>query len=448
MIKLSLKKSGYSIVVFLLAYFTSSSAQNPISPSGKYIADPSVRVWNDGKLYVYGSLDESTKYYCSYRYDVLSTSDLKHWNIVENTFSSKDENDQVPYSDNYLYAPDCAFYNGTYYLYYCQPERRKAEGVAVSNSPVGPFVEGKKMDVNGIEQIDPAVFIDDDGQAYYMWGQFSAKIAKLRENMTEIDTSTIVTDLLTEKEHHFHEGSFMFKRNGIYYMVYTDMSRCNRPTCIGYATSNSPMGPFKYGGIIIDNDHCDPGTWNNHGSVVEFKGQWYVFYHRSTHNCNTMRKACVEPIFFNEDGSIDEVEMTSQGAGNPLSAFDNIDAERACLLYGNVRIELFETENEMLSEIHGSDNAAYKYVDFKEGVNEITLRVKALKKGATITIRTDTPWGPIIGMVTVPAEDDGQWKTISSKIRGTDGVHAVWLGFYGEEKDMLQLDWFRFKMND
>ncbi len=98
-----------------------------------------------------------------------------------------------------------------------------------------------------------------------------------------------------------------------------------------------------------------------------------------------MRKACVEPISFNEDGSIDEVEMTSQGAGAPLSAFEKIDAERACLLYGNVRIELFEPENEILSKIHGSDNAAYKYIDFKEGVNEITLRVQALKNGATIT---------------------------------------------------------------
>ncbi len=433
--------------VTLLANVTFITAQNPITPAGMYIADPSARIWDDGKLYIYGSLDESTKYYCSRRYHVLSTSDLKTWDIIENTFSSSDENDQVPYSDKYLYAPDCMFRNGKYYLYYCQPERRKAEGVAVSDSPIGPFINGKKMDVNGIEQIDPAVFIDDDGQAYYIWGQFSAKIAKLKTNMTEIDTSTIVTNLLTEDEHHFHEGSFMFKRKGIYYLVYADMSRGNRPTCIGYATGNSPMGPFKYGGVIVDNDHCDPATWNNHGSVAEYKGKWYVFYHRSTHNSNTMRKACVEPIFFNEDGSIDEVEMTSQGAGVPLSAFEKIDSERACLLYGNVRIEQFEPENEMLSKIHGSDNVAYKYVDFKDGVNEITLKVKSLKNGGTITVRSDTPWGSIIGMVRVSGKEDGQWETITSKIRGDEGIHAIWLGFYGEESDLFELDWFKFNMN-
>lgn len=444
MIKSNLIRSCALVVVSLLTKVSFLIAQNPITPAGMYIADPSARVWDDGKLYIYGSLDESTKYYCSRRYHVLSTSDLKDWSITENTFSSSDENDQVPYSDKYLYAPDCMYHNGKYYLYYCQPERRNAEGVAVGSSPIGPFTDGKKMDVNGIEQIDPAVFIDDDGQAYYLWGQFNAKIAKLKENMVEIDTSTVVTNLVTEQEHHFHEGSFMFKRNGIYYLVYSDMSRGNRPTCIGYATSHSPTGPFKYGGVIIDNDHCDPATWNNHGSVVEFNGQWYVFYHRSTHNSNTMRKACVEPIFFNEDGTIDEVEMTSQGAAGPLNAFENIDAERACLLYGNVRIELFQTANEKLTKIHGSDNVAYKYVDFKEGVNEITLRLRALKNGGTITIRTGTPWGPIIGMVTVEGDENGQWKTVASKIKGADGVHAIWLGFYGLEDELFELDWFKF----
>lgn len=421
-----------------------ANAQNPIVPPGVYIADPSARVWNDGKLYVYGSLDESTTYYCSYMYHVLSTSDMKNWKLTPDVFNSRGDNDQISYSDKELYAPDCTHRNGLYYLYYCQPDRKAAEGVAVSDSPTGPFVDGKKMNLNGIEQIDPAVFIDDDGQAYYIWGQFEAKIAKLKDNMMEIDTSTIVENALTEKEHHFHEGSFMFKRNGIYYMVYADMSRGNRPTCIGYSMSNSPMGPFNYGGVIVDNDHCDPTTWNNHGSVVQFGGKWYVFYHRSTHNSRMMRKACVEPIEFNEDGSINEVEMTSQGAGPPLSAFEKIDSERACLLYGNVRIHLYEPDNEKLAEIHNTDNVAYKYVDFQDGANEITLKVKPLINGGTVIVRADEPWGPIIGMVRVPGEQDGEWQMITSKMKGTSGVHAVWLGFYGADTQLMDLDWFVF----
>ena len=339
----------FTSVLFLFLIFK-IAAQNPIVPPGMYIADPSAHVWNDGKLYIYGSLDESTDHYCSHRHHVLSTSDLKNWGITKNVFASSGENDEVPYSDALLFAPDCQFKNGTYYLYYCQPDRNAAEGVAISKSPTGPFTNGQKMELSGIEEIDPCVFIDDDGQAYYIWGQFQAKIAKLKPNMTEIDTSTIISDLVTEKEHYFHEGGYMVKRNGIYYFIYAHMGRANRPTCIGYSTSNSPFGPFKYGGVIIDNSNCDPSVWNNHGSIVEYKGQWYVFYHRSTHNSRMMRKACVEPIYFNEDGSIDEVEMTSQGAGPPLNAFEKIDAERACLLFGNVRIQLFEPMNEEIGE--------------------------------------------------------------------------------------------------
>ena len=84
----------------------------------------------------------------------------------------------------------------------------------------------------------------------------------------------------------------MTKRNGIYYLVFADISRAGMPTCLGYATSKSPFGPYQYRGVIIDNDHCNPGNWNNHGSIVEFGGKWYVFYHRSTQGSVMMRKAC------------------------------------------------------------------------------------------------------------------------------------------------------------
>ncbi len=125
--------------------------------------------------------------------------------------------------------------------------------------------------------------------------------------MRRLDLSSLHDSILTEEEHHFHEGAFLAKRNGIYYLVYADISRADMPTCIGYATSRNIWGPYTYGGVIIDNDHCNPGNWNNHGSIAAFNGTWYVFYHRSTHGCNTMRKACVEPISFLPDGSIPEV---------------------------------------------------------------------------------------------------------------------------------------------
>ncbi len=435
------------LLLLLLVIIYPGFCQNPIAPAGVYLADPSAHIWQDGKLYVYGSLDESTEYYCSYDYHVLSTSDLINWDINENVFASRGEHDQVPYSDKELYAPDCQFRNGIYYLYYCQPDRKAAEGVATSEFPMGPFRSGSPIALGGIEQIDPAVFINDDGQAYYIWGQFEAKIAKLRPNMKEIDTLSIVPKLVTEKEHFFHEGAFMFNRNGIYYLIYADISRGNQPTCIGYSTSDSPMGPFKYGGVIIDNDNCDPATWNNHGSVVKFKGHWYVFYHRSTHNGRMMRKACVEPITFNKDGSINEVEMTSQGAGPPLNAFRKIEAERACLLLGNSRIELFEKTNEMLGGIQNGDKVAYKYVDFKEGVNQIQLKVKPFQNGGKISLRLDQPWGTEVGVLNISGDESGNWDIVTSKMKTVKGVHAVWLAFSGDKDKLFELDWFKFTIN-
>jgi beta-xylosidase len=436
-----------SITSFFIAFLFSTRllSQNPIVPPGVYIADPSAHVWNDGKLYVYGSRDESPDYYCSWNYHVLSTSDLKTWTIHENSFASKGSGDQVPYSDDFLYAPDVQYKDGTYFLYYCLANRTNTEGVATSTSPTGPFINGRSIRTGGINQIDPCVFIDDDGQAYYIWGQFTAKMARLKSNMTEIDSSSIRDNIVTQKEHRFHEGGYMVKRKGIYYFVYAGLSMQDMPSCISYSTSTSPWGPFRYGGVIVDNDHSDPGNWNNHGSLVEFKGQWYVFYHRATHGSYTMRKACLEPITFNEDGSINEVEMTTQGAAGPLNALNQIDAERACLLHGNVRIQAWGKDNEELAQIRQGDKAAYKYIDFGNGVKKVTFRVAPGADPGSITLAIDNPWtwgGPV---AEVPGGGDGKtWTTVSVPVGSVKGVHAVWLQFNAKGNNGFRLDWFKF----
>jgi hypothetical protein len=223
------------------------------------------------------------------------------------------------------------------------------------------------------------------------------------------------------------------------------MSRSGRPTCIGYSTGKSPFGPFTYGGVIIDNDRCDPGNWNNHGSVVEFKGKWYVFYHRATHNSFTMRKACLEPIIFKEDGSIGEVEMTTQGASGPLDPFQQMDAERACLLHGNVRIQACSAGNEELDGIRNGDKAAYKYFDFGLGADSLIISVLPGINPGKIDIATDTPWGNSIGVVEVPGSGDGNIRTtLSCKISGAKGVQAIWLRFSGNGDDIFKVDWFQF----
>jgi hypothetical protein len=432
----------------LLFLFLSISifAQNPISPPGVYIADPEAHQWDDGKLYIYGSVDQNTKDWCSHTYHILSTFDLLTWDLDKNVFSSKGEFDQVSYSDKHLYAPDCMLKDSTYYLYYCLSGGGEDEGVATSKSPYGPFTNGKI--IKGISQIDPAVFIDDDGQAYLFWGQASLKGAKLKPNMMEVDTSTIKHDLLEQKKDFFHEGASIRKINETYYVAYAHEGRRNRPTCIGYATSDSPLGPYTYRGVIIDNYGCDPEVWNNHGSIAQYNGQWYVFYHRSTHASQKMRKACMEPIKINPNGSIPEVEMTSQGAGGPLNAFARIEAERACTLSGNVRVQAMDEANEELGKIESGNTAAFKYLDFAKGATEFITKLSGKSKGGTIEIYIDSLATQPIGTCTIPENDGSKAFSITQcVVKKITGVHALYFKFMGDgqEGSLCNMDWFSFK---
>ena len=209
-----------NLLICLGSFMVASlAAQNPIVPAGIYIADPAAHVWDDGNLYVYGSVDETIDYYCSHRHHVLSTSDLLNWTLHENVIASKGEYDAIPYSDSLMYAPDCQYKNGMYYMYYTLNSPTNIEGVATSDSPIGPFRNAQNIELHGHNQIDPAVFIDDDGSAYYIWGQFTAKMARLKPNMKEIDPTTIRDSIVTEEEHFFHEGGYLVKRDGIYYFI-------------------------------------------------------------------------------------------------------------------------------------------------------------------------------------------------------------------------------------
>ena len=436
-----------SICILFLNVIITGFAQNPIVPAGMYIADPEAHVWKDGKLYIYGSRDESDEFWCSYSHHVLSTSDLKNWTITENAFASKGEFDQVGYHDKLLFAPDAAYKNGTYYLYYCSPGKEFTEGVATSNFPNGPFTNGSQ--IKGPNQIDPAVLIDTDGQGYYYWGQGKPKVAKLKPNLIEIDETTIVDPLDAKGNSAFHEGSSIRKIGDLYYFVFADDSRENRPTCLGYAIGKSPMGPFEYKGIIIDNFGCDPSSWNNHGSIEKFNNQWYVFYHRSTNNSQKFRKACIEPIFINEDGTINEVEMTSQGAGEPLKATETIEAERACFLTGNVRISSLPSKDitsEGLTAIKNNDTAIFKYLSF-EG-NETQFEIKTVTNSTgSIVLRLDNAYGKIIGICNLEASTlNTAYKITSCNVNNIpNGKHALHLTFKVVEGKTLSFDSFQFK---
>lgn len=433
---------------------------NPILPIQHFVPDVEARQWPDGRLYLYGSYDISGRTsFCSWEYRVFSSADLVQWEDHGESFRSAPPNASLDWADAPLFAPDCIYHNGRYYLFFCTAGSR--EGVAESTTAAGPFTNAAPIEGADGDAIDPAVLVDDDGQVYYYWGQFHLRGAALRPDLRAIEPETLRTHLITEADSGFHEGASIRKRNGVYYLVYADISR-GKPTCLGYATSHSPLGPFTKRGVIIDNIGCDPQTWNNHGSIAQFNGQWYVFYHRSSQGSMFNRRVCVEPIRFAADGSIAEVEMTTQGAGGPLAAAEWIEAWRACLLSGHVHTgALGPTESdgavrEVLTQIHAGDWAAYKYVDFDAApVAAFAARAGSPAYGGVIEVHLDAPDGELIARCTVPRTGGWQrWTTVSAPVTGAKGVRAVYLVFKGtgdkfvipkfDPERLFDLDRFRF----
>ena len=447
-VKKSSKKAPKPIV-------SSSRMLNPISPPGLYIADPEVRQMPDGRVYLYGSRDEPGRTWCSTSYHVLSTSDLVHWDVEQFSFATQGIGKQTDYTEKALYAPDCIHHEGKYYLYYCLEGGGDDEGVAVGDSPYGPFVDGKI--IKGAKGIDPSVFIDDDGQGYLFWGQASAKGAKLSKDMLSIE-GEVHDKLLTYKEHAFNEASSVRKRNGIYYYIYGGHQRHGESNCatLNYATATSPFGPYTYRGVIIDNFKSNKAVVNNHGSIVEINGEWYIFYHRPTHGWANMRKACVEPITFNPDGTVLEVEMTTQGVGGSINPLKRMDAARTCEMSGNLIIKVRRPNHdipvEYLSEIRNGDYAHWRYFDFTNAkANYFVCKTWDKNEAGTIEIRLDAPDGELIGTCQLnPMQNGAAYAIHKTKVKSVTGKHAVVLVFKGKsdkdnQQNLMNLEWFVFE---
>lgn len=283
--------------------------KNPFITS-MYAADPSAHVWADGRLYVYPSHDIDPPRGCDLmdQYHVFSTDDMVHWKDEGQILAAGD----VPWSTpdgNFMWAPDCAYKNGTYYFYFPHPGGTPWNdnwkiGVATSKYPAKDFkVQGY---IQGLESlIDPCVFVDDDGQAYlYYGGGGKCMGGKLKDNMMEIDGAMQPMTGLTD----FHEAAWVHKRDGIYYLSYSDNYNAdNKGNRMRYAVSNNPLGPWTYKGVYID----QTGSATDHGSIVEYKGQWYAFYHNSSVSGNDwLRSVCVDTLSYTSKGDIKIVIQT------------------------------------------------------------------------------------------------------------------------------------------
>ncbi|MGQ1784428.1 family 43 glycosylhydrolase [Saccharicrinis sp. GN24d3] len=285
---------------------------NPIV-SHMFTADASAHVWDDGRLYVYPSTDvaPSKGYSTMDGYHIFSTDDMITWTDHGEILHSRDVSWGID-KGGLMWAPDCAYKNGTYYFYF--PHKNKKGvweiGVAASKSPAANF-ELQGYVNGGNAYCDPCVFVDDNGQAYlYAVQDAKCDAAKLKDNMMEIESEMV--HQVGVDEH--REGPFVFKRKGKYYMLYPDHKRPYNE--MQYSMSDSPLGPWEPKGAILEHNNII----TMHGSMVEFKGQWYIFYHNGdlSGGIATNRSICFDPVNFNEDGTI---QMVSKSLGVELPTF-------------------------------------------------------------------------------------------------------------------------------
>jgi beta-xylosidase len=292
-----------------------------------FTADPTARVFNN-RLYVYTSHDlPHSTYWDMVDWRLFSTGDLSTWTDHGIIFQLKG----FRWAEKWAWAPDCVSANGKYYLFL--PTDRARIGVAMSNNPEGPFqdtigkplIDAAKMENTGKEPIDPSVLIDDDGQAYLYFGARELKVVKLDSSLTKLNGVIKSVELLKsdkskvpvaapdtnpEKPEGFGEAPFAFKYNGKYYLMYSNGWGGGVATLV-YAIGDNPFGPFVYQGKVMES--VDGVT--HHGSLVQFKGKWYVFYHTNElpNGNKHKRSVCADEITFDKVGRIIPVKATKKG---------------------------------------------------------------------------------------------------------------------------------------
>ena len=468
---------------------------NPYMPLWEHVPDGEPRVFEFGgekRVYVYGSHDIEKDKYCGRNYVVWSApvDDLTNWKCHGVSYET--------HYDSILYAPDVVKKGDTFYLYAAE----KCGGlvvVASAKTPWGPFENPVETKIG----FDPGVLVDDDGKVYAYWGGCAAPcyIAELEDDMATIKEGTLVENPLghstcpwnAEDDGHislidgFFEASSPRKVLGKYVYIYSKRYEIPVPElgvfepCNGflsYRISDSPFGPFHDGGdisfnggeIISDSEGLGTMTYkwgNNHGSIMEIEGQWYVFYHRQTGVDEFSRQAMLEPVdvALGKDGKLyigdvrylagepvssKPVEMTSQGPHiNGLDAYKWISAGYACHIFGstkNANVRPVYEEKEDISapivNITSGTTVGFRYLQFgSNSAGKVTVVLEETK-AVKVNVRIDSYKGRVISEV----EFDGTEKEKTADvICGVIGKHAVYFEFVSDDIDeVYTFDRFTF----
>jgi len=429
------------IMVSLL--ITGATAQNPIIRD-QFSADPTARVFN-GKVYLYPSHDIVAPkdknlrkdWFCMEDYHVFSSENLTDWTdhgvIVTQT--------KVPWltTANYdMWAPDCVYKNGKYYFYF--PVAGKI-GVATADKPEGPYTILDKP-VTGIGGIDPCVLFDKAGNAYIITSRGRFSMAKLKDNMVEVDGEVQTIANLPTKG--LIEGPFAFEKNGKYYLTYPHVE--NKIERLEYSMSDNPMGPYKPAGVILD--ESTSGCWTVHQSIVQYKGQWYLFYHDRDYSpkFDKNRSVRVDSLFFNTDGTIRKVIPTLRGVGL-VDASKEIQIDRYSRISDKgIAVEFIDTTNTFKGwkTVFSSKDAWIQFNAVNFGKKNFkSVIVKAMSKdGGNIQIRLNSANGQVVAKVNVPKGEG--WQTVKALVtKLKPGVQNLVVTSANDKP--VEVDWISFE---
>ncbi len=434
-------------------------AQNPIVQTN-YTADPAPMVHN-GTVYLYTSHDEDKtirNFFTMNDWRCYSSTDMVNWTDHGAILSYK----VFEWSRGDAWAGQCIYRKGKFYYYLPVNQKNggNAIGVAVSDSPTGPFKDalGKPL-LTGYGYIDPTVYIDDDGQANLYWGNPNLWHVKLNEDMISYNQEfgIVKEDLKDENFGYrakkidnrtaaYEEGPWLFKRNSLYYLLYP---AGGVPEHLAYSTAKSITGPWTYGDTIM---HVikDGGAFTNHPGYIEFKGKSYLFYHNAAllGGGGFKRSVCIEPFTFNADGSIPLITPTKEGVKESvanLNPFVRVEAETIGWEEG---IETAKNENAgvYVTDISNGDYIKVSSVDFGKGAKKFEASVASALQGGKIEIHIDGKSGSLLGTLEVKnTAGDLTWRTLSSKVNKVKGVHDLYFVFKGGEGNLFNFDWWEFQ---
>lgn len=463
------------LFLFLTMIAHSTFAQNPIV-SHCYTADPAPVVFpGNDSLYVYCDEDMNVAgvndFYYMERYRVFSTVDMVNWT---------DHGNAMPRTtfkwgrEGTCWASQCTKKGDYYYWYICLSKPndwRHYIGVGRSDKPSGPFTDpiNKPMfDTGEGGDIDPTVFIDDDGKAYLYWGNNKLRYSVLSTRMTNGTTPKTIaltknafggvkaTNPADGKEYIdgvdcYEEGPWLDKRGDNYYLIY---AAGGVPEHISYSMSKSPTGPWEYKGVVMSQDN-NTGSFTNHSGIVHYKDKDYFFYHTAwaPGGGGFNRSMAVDELTFNEDGTIKPVKATRTGVAplctlNPYirQQAETINKAEGVSVVGNEKTGVYVTN------IHKEDYIKVRNVDFgEEGANSMTARVATgMNKSVALAVRIGSKTATPIGRVTFSStggEEVWNEKVIEFSKKVT-GVKDVYFTFAGTPTDgvstLFNFDWWKF----